>query len=111
MLINYLIDDQDTWTYEQFYALEAFYIHQFKISNCIKKPREWLVANSVSARNKLQNIFDQTTDLLTTHPELLTYFNNRNQGKYGIRKLTSDFNKYSLSELITLAKSYAESVK
>ena len=111
LLINHLVDDQDTWTFEQFYALEAFYIHQFKINNCIKKPREWLFANSVSARNKLQNIFDQTTNLITTHPELLTYFHNRNQGKYGIRKLTNDFNKYSLSELLTLANSYTESVK
>lgn len=111
LLTNYLIDDQDTWTFEQFYALEAFYIHQFKINNCVKKPREWLLANNVSTRYKLQKIFDQTTNLLTTHPELLTYFDLRNQGKYGIRKLTNDFNKYSLTELLALAKSYAKSVK
>lgn len=111
LLINYLIDNHDTWTSEQFYALEAFYIHQFKINNCVKKPREWLLANNVSTRYKLQKIFDQTTNLLTTHLELLTYFDLRNQGKYGIRKLTNDFNKYSLTELLALAKSYAKSVK
>lgn len=106
LLTNYFIDDQDTWTTKQFYALEAFYIHQFQINNCIKKPREWLCANSKQARNKLQNIFNNTTKIITEHPELLTYFDIRSQGRYGTSNLRHDLNKYSLTELLSLTNKY-----
>lgn len=51
-------------------------------------------------------IFNNTTKIITEHPELLTYFDIRSQGKYGTSNLRHDLNKYSLTELLSVANKH-----
>lgn len=98
IVLDYYVDIYRNWTKSEFYALEKLFIKRLELNNCIKKPREWLYAETEMQRQRMLNDFKQTKKLLLNHPELLAYFKKR-----GTSKALYDLKNHNLRWLIEKA--------